>query len=159
MPSIPIQDGGTMSDETTTPDIPNDASSVQVESGDTTPAAGFNLGSGERMVSLGGLILIAGYLVFGLLANEYWVAWLPLLLAVFAVLLPRFDHGFVVKIAELPVLMKAIGYAIAIIGGFTLIEDIRFAGSTLDEFIEIIGALVAYAGFGFAFAGARSIKT
>jgi UDP-N-acetylmuramyl pentapeptide phosphotransferase/UDP-N-acetylglucosamine-1-phosphate transferase len=148
-----------MSDEKTTPSIPDDPASTQAESGDVSPSAGSNLRSGEKMVSLGGLILIVGYLVFGLLANEYWVAWLPLLLAVFAVLLPRIDNGFVEKIAELPVLMKAIGYAIAIIGVFTLIEDVRFAGSTLDEFIEIIGALVAYAGFGFAFVGARSIKT
>ena len=81
------------------------------------------------------------------------------MLAVLAVLLPRISRESVEKIADVSVLMKAVGYGLAIIGAFTIIEDLRFLDSALDDFTEIIGALVAYAGFILAFLGARSIDT
>lgn len=113
--------------------------------------------SGAGMVAVGGMAVIAGYVVFGLILNEYWVAWLPLLLAIVAVLLPRIDTSFVEKIAPLGAATKAVGYLLAIIGAVAILEDIRFAGSQLDSFVEILGAVVAYAGYAAAYLGARSI--
>ncbi len=76
----------------------------------------------------------------------------------FAVVIPRMDQEFVEKIAKPAVLMKVIGYTLGIIGLLTIIEDLRFFDSAPDDALEIIGALVAYAGFVLAFLGARSIK-
>lgn len=113
--------------------------------------------SSEGMVSFGGGLLIAGYLLFGLILNEYWVGWMALLFAVFAVLIPRVDRQFIEKFAPLNAVMKAVGYTIGIIGVFAVVENIRFASSQLDDFVEILGALVAYAGYVIAYLGARSI--
>ena len=126
----------------------------------TEPAVGAQMfSSSEGMVALGAGLLIASYLIFGLILNDYWVGWMALLFAVFALLLPRVDRGFVEQIAPLPVLMKAVGYTIAILGVFAIVEDIRFAGSALDSFSEILGALLAYGGYAIVFLGARMIKT
>jgi hypothetical protein len=62
------------------------------------------------------------------------------------------------KIAPVPVVMKSLGYAIAIYGAIALIYDLRYIGDALDEVSEVIGALVSYAGYLLAFLGARSIK-
>lgn len=113
--------------------------------------------SGASLVMIGGGLLIVGYLLFGLILNEYWVSWLPLLLAIIAVLLPRIDRSFVEKFAPIGAVTKAVGYLLAIMGVVSLAEDIRFAGSQLDSFVEILGAIVAYAGFAAAYLGARSI--
>lgn len=114
--------------------------------------------SGEGLVAFAGIVLIVAYLVFGLLANTYWVAWLAMVPATAAALLPRLNRATVERYHPLPLLMKALGYWIALVGAFTIIEDLRFAGSSLDEALEIVGALVAYAGFAMAFIGARQIK-
>jgi hypothetical protein len=111
------------------------------------------------MVALGGIVLIATWLVFGVLLNDYWIGWLALLLAVVAVLLLRGSGSFAEKIAPIPVLAKTIGYLLALIGVFALVEDLRFADGTLNEFPDVIGALASYAGYVIAFMGARSIKT
>jgi hypothetical protein len=110
---------------------------------------------GEGLVTLAGWVLIGTYIVFGLFINEYWIGWLTLLPAVLAVLLPR--AGFAQKIAPLPVLLKSVGYIIAILGLFSIVEDLRFATSVFDEFVDILGTLASYAGYVLAYMGARSI--
>jgi hypothetical protein len=110
---------------------------------------------GEGLVTLAGWVLIGTYIVFGLFINEYWIGWLTLLPAVLAVLLPR--AGFAHKIAPLPVLLKSVGYIIAILGLFSIVEDLRFATSVFDEFVDILGTLASYAGYVLAYMGARSI--
>lgn len=114
--------------------------------------------SGEGLVAFAGMVVVAAWIIFGVLANTYWVAWLALVPAIAAVLLPRLDRANVERIHPLPLLMKVLGYAIALVGLLTIIEDVRFAGSQLDEIFEIIGALVTYAGFVMAFFGARQIE-
>jgi hypothetical protein len=110
------------------------------------------------MVSLGGLILIGTYVIFGLILGDYWVSWLAMLLAIGSFLVVRGDKAFIEKLAPVPVLIKMIGYLLAVIGLLALVEDIRFADGTLNEFPDVIGALAAYAGYVIAFLGARSIK-
>jgi len=114
--------------------------------------------SGEGLVAFAGMVIVAAWLIFGVLANTYWVAWLALVPAIAAVLLPRLDRANVERFHPLPLLMKVLGYAIALVGLLTIIEDVRFAGSQLDEIFEIVGALVTYAGFVMAFFGARQIE-
>jgi len=122
----------------------------------TPSTAGF--GSSTGMVALGGLVLIATYVVFGLLLNDYWVGWIAMLLAISAVLLQRIDTSYVEKLAPVPVLTKIIGYLLALIGILALVEDLRFSDGTLNEFPDVIGAVAAYAGYVIAYLGARSIK-
>lgn len=110
------------------------------------------------MVGLGALILIGTYLVFGFILNDYWVGWLAMLLAISAVLLVRVNTPFIEVLAPVPVLLKVIGYLLAIIGLLAFVEDLRFPGGTWNEFPDVIGALAAYAGYATAFLGARSIK-
>lgn len=115
--------------------------------------------SGEGLVAFAGMVLVAVWLIFGVLANTYWVAWLAVVPAIAVVLLPRLDRASVERYHSLPLLMKALGYLIAVVGILTVIEDIRFASSALDEIFEIVGALAAYAGYVMAFMGARQIET
>jgi hypothetical protein len=117
------------------------------------------MGSPTGLVALGSVVLIGTWALFGVILNDYWVGWLALLLAVSSLLLMRAGGTFVEKLAPVPVLIKAIGYLLAIIGVFALIEDLRFSDGTLNEFPDVIGALAAYAGYVLAFLGARSIKT
>lgn len=115
-------------------------------------------GTPTGMVELGGIILIVTYIIFGLVLNDYWVGWIAVLLAVSAVFLNRMDSSFMEKIAPVPVLLKVIGYLLVVIGVLVLIEDLRFASGSLNEPVEVIGALASYAGYAIAFLGARSIK-
>jgi hypothetical protein len=111
------------------------------------------------MVALGGVILVATYVIFGLLLNDYWVGWIAMTLAISAILLLRAGGSFVEKLAPVAVLAKTVGYLLAIVGLLVLVEDLRFFDNNLDEFPDVIGALASYAGYVIAFLGARSIKT
>lgn len=115
--------------------------------------------SGEGLVAIAGIVLVVDWLIFGVLANDYWVAWLAVIPAIAAALLPRLDRTSVERYHPLPLLMKILGYTIALVGVLTIIEDIRFSGGVFDEVLGVIGALVAYAGFVMAFVGARQIQT
>lgn len=113
--------------------------------------------SGENMVMIGAALVLASYVIFALIANEYHQFIVQLVAAAFAVLLPSVNRDSVGKVAPFPVAMKVLGYLIAVGGLFEILYDIRFG--VLDEFMSIAGALVAYAGYVLAFIGARSIKS
>jgi hypothetical protein len=141
--------GGTGTPE---PMAPNPATGTEAA---TNPVQQMWSGGGESWVTLAGWVLIGTYVIFGLFMNEFWIGWLTLLPAVLVVLLPR--AGFATKIAPMPVLIKTIGYVIAILGLFAIAEDLRFASSAYDEFVDILGSIIAYAAYVLAFLGARAI--
>jgi hypothetical protein len=109
------------------------------------------------MVAFGGGLIVAGWVLFEIILNDYYTAWVTLLLAVLAIMLPRASRAFVDKFAPMSALMKAVGYMIVILAAISLVEDIRFASSALDDFTEILGALVLYGGSAIAWLGARAI--
>ena len=113
--------------------------------------------SGEGMVTLGGAIILAIWIIFEFFLEEYGIPVTTLVLAAIAVVLPRIDRDLVEKLADLPVLMKILGYVLAIAGVFQVITDLRFG--QFNEFVEILAAIGAYIGFAVAFLGARSIET
>jgi hypothetical protein len=119
--------------------------------------AGFSTGQG--MVALGSLLLIGVEVVFGLILDDFYISTTALLLAVVAALIFLGRRRTAEKLASSAVLMKALGYLLAILGVFALVYDLRYASSSLDDFTEIIAALVSYGGFALAFMGARSIET
>ncbi len=112
--------------------------------------------SGEGLVAFAGMVVIASWIIFSIMAREYFFEFSILLLALAAAILPRVDRATLERVHPLPVLMKTLGYAIAILGVFTLFEDVRFG--ILDEVWAVIGGLITYAAAVMAFIGARQIE-
>lgn len=141
------------------PDPTPEASPVTDAMADAKAAfsrAGFSTPTG--MIALAGLILIGVEVIFGLILEEYYVEWAVLALGLAAVLI-FYGKGAYDRIAPAPDLLKLTGMLIAALGLFTIIYDLRYAGSRLDDFAEIVGALLTYGAFVVAFLGARAIKT
>jgi hypothetical protein len=113
--------------------------------------------SGETLVMFGGALVLGSYLVFALILDEFHQFTPQLIAATFAVLVPFVGKESVGKVASYAVVMKVIGYVIAVAGVFEILYDVRFG--ILDDAMDILGALVAYAGYVVAFIGARTIKT
>ena len=130
------------------------------ETGDQTPDVspmGGGVGdfsSGEGMVALAGLLLLANFLIFELIMAEYFISYALLLLAVAAAVLPRIRREAVESFHPLGQIMKVIGYAILILGVFEILDDIRFDDCSAS--VITIGALVAYAAYAVAFLGSLS---
>lgn len=137
---------------------PLGATPAPATEGTATTGSNDLFSSSEGMVAFGGGVLIAAYVIFDFIWAEYFVGFLVTLLAVLAVVLPRASRAFVEKIAPLPVLMRAVGYTLAVLGVLAITSDIRYVTSALDDVPEILGALVTYAGFAIVYLGARSIE-
>lgn len=112
--------------------------------------------SGEGLVAFAGMVVIAVWLIFSIILDEYYIDWLMLILAVAAVALPRIDRGKIEAFHPLPVLMKLTGYGIALIALLELISNLRYG--VLDNLGDILGGLLTYAAGAMAFVGARQIK-
>lgn len=125
-----------------------DEASVLAGAGDFT--------SGEGLVAFAGIVIITVWVIFSIIVTEYFISWLMLSLAVAAAILPRLNRDTVERVHPLPVLMKVIGYAIALIGVFALVEDVRFG--EYEDIGDILGALATYAAAVMAFVGSRQIK-
>ncbi len=118
-----------------------------------TPSSGSGSTSGAAMVRLSAMLLLAVFVVFEIIAAEYYVANVGLVAALAVVALPILAKSAVDRMG--PAFMKIAGYVIAFSGVIELLDDIRF--DVLDEFMAIVGALVAYAAYAMAFLGARGI--
>ncbi|MFZ0626817.1 MAG: hypothetical protein WAN34_10015 [Acidimicrobiia bacterium] len=123
-----------------------------------TPAAASPMSSmsGETMVMAGAALVLVSYVIFTLLTRDFSQYPTVLYAATFAIILSRFSAPWIEKLAPVPVLMKLLGYLIALVGVFEILYDIRVG--VLDHVMPILGALVAYIGYVLAFLGARSIK-
>lgn len=113
--------------------------------------------SGEGLLTIGAGLALGVYVIFELIAGEYYQPWLVLTPAALILILPRVGRAATEQIAPMAVILKALGYVIAVTGLFDALNAIRFDG--LNEGMEILGGLIAYAGYVLAFLGARSIKT
>ena len=117
-----------------------------------------DLRSGPGMVTLGSLLIVGLYVVTGLLANEYWISWIILVPAITVVALSRYGQETAEALAPVPVIIKILGYGIALLALLDLVESLRFASSSLDEAIDVIGSLVFWAAGVLCLLGARSIE-
>ncbi len=113
--------------------------------------------SGEGLVALAGIVILAVWIIFDVIVQDYGVTTLAIVLALLAAVLPRMKREDVEKIQRLPILMKVIGYGLVAVGIVEVINDISHG--FYDNALGVIGALVAYAAYAMAFMGARSIKT
>lgn len=111
--------------------------------------------SGEGLVAFAGMVLVAVWLIFDIVVNEYGMDNLVPVLAAVAIVLPRLKTETVARVAPLPLLMKVLGWALVFIGVTEVIIDLRFGA--YEDVASIIGALGAYAGYAMAFVGARQI--
>jgi hypothetical protein len=102
------------------------------------------------------MVLLAVWLIFDIIINEYGMDNLVPVLAIVAILLPRLDRATVERVLPLPMLMKLTAWAIVLIGIVEVIIDVRFGA--YEDFASVIGALAAYAGYAMAFVGARQIS-
>lgn len=119
-------------------------------------SSGSDSKSGVALVWIGAALVLAAFVLFEIIAGEYFVTTTAVVLAAAILVLPRLAPDAIAAIATLPAFTKALGYFLALAGVVELLDDVRF--DVLDEFVAIVGALVAYAGYGLAAYGARSIK-
>jgi hypothetical protein len=108
------------------------------------------------LVWIGAGLVLASWVVFELIARDYFVTTVALVLAAAVVVLPRVAPRAVAAIAPLDAFTKVGGYALAFVGVVELLDDLRF--ESFDGIMSFLGGLVAYVGYVLAFAGARSIK-
>jgi len=139
-------------------DQPSDTGPVQEPDPAAAPTATpVSTSSSEGMLMIGALLVMGGYLVFELITREFFQSWLVLTAAAFILILPRVSRAVTEQIAPLPVILKALGYVIAINGLLDVLNTLR-AGS-INEVMEVLGALVIYGGYVLVFLGARGIET
>lgn len=116
-----------------------------------------NFSSGEGMVALAGIILIGVWLIFEVITRQYSMTTLAIVLGAAAAIIPRMNPESVAKIMTVPAAMKALGYALVLVGIIEVVTDIRIG--IYDTPMAVLGALIAYGAYGLAFVGARQIET
>ncbi len=110
--------------------------------------------SAENLISLAALLVAGSWLIFEVIADEYFVTTVAVAIALLILVLPRIDARAITEIAPVYAFLQLSGYALAAVGVVEIIDEIQ--GGILDAGgTSIIGALVAYAGYVLAFFGAR----
>lgn len=113
--------------------------------------------SGDTLVMWGALAVLASWVIFEVIAEEYFVSTMSAALAIFLVAVPRIDGDAIKGLARPASLAKFGGYLLVCIGIVEVVADIRNnifeAGAA-----TIFGALVAYVGYALSFIGARKIE-
>lgn len=117
-------------------------------------ATGAETTSAENLITLGALLVLASWIIFEVIAEDYFVTTVAVVLAGAIVALPRFDVDAITAVAPVSAFLTAGAYALALTGVVELVGDVQF--EVFDSASSTIGALVAYAGYGLAFVGARS---
>lgn len=112
--------------------------------------------SGGQLVAYGAWIILGVFVVFELIAAEYFVTNVALVVAAALVILPRLAPDEVAAIASPAVFNKVLGYLLALIGLVELLEDVRF--NLFDDGLQaVLGAIIAYAGYVLAGIGAQRL--
>ena len=120
-------------------------------------ATGTGTTSAENLITLGALLVLASWIIFEVIAEDYFVTTVAVVLAGAIVVLPRFDVAAITAVAPVSAFLTAGAYALALTGVVELVGDIQF--EVFDGASSTIGALVAYAGYGLAFVGARQTNS
>ena len=112
--------------------------------------------SGKSMVMIASAVVVGVYLIFGLIANEWFPSDEALIAATLALVLSRIEGTPIGSGIGTGSLMKLAGYVIAVAGLWDFIETLRFGWGGAEDVIAwvlLAGAAV------LAFLGARSIQT
>lgn len=114
-------------------------------------------GGPEMLIRVGAAIVLADYLIFGILMDEYFFFWGTLLFAASALFAvwTRSNNPTASWPVSYAWTMKLIGYSVAFLGALELVEDLRFG--VLNNLADILGGLILYAGAFLMFWGARQL--
>lgn len=145
-----------MTDESHIPEMGDQGEEVPSESGSTGMMAGTDFSSGEGLVAFAGIVLLAVWIVFDLIVDNYGFDNVIAVLAAAAAIVPRLDRAVVERVHSLPVIMKVLGWALVLFGAIEILLDIRFG--VYDDLGIIVAALISYVGYAMALMGARSIE-
>ena len=138
---------------TTEPPTPSEPAGPQPTAPNPAPTRS-SLGgmSGEMMVMVSGVLILGVYVIFGLIANEWYPSFLSVVAATFAVILPRVTS--VGSGISGSTLLKITGYVIAVSGLWDFVFALRFGWGGL---VDVTGWLLLAAAAVLAFVGARAI--
>jgi hypothetical protein len=117
----------------------------------TTPAK--TMGS-SGFLMIGSALIVAGWILFGLLIGEYAFSAVYVGLAVLVLLSVLGMRGFGVGAGT----QRTIGLFIGIAALLDILNDIRFDGFP-DGFVDVLAYLVFVAGAALMFLGARGMKS
>ncbi len=104
--------------------------------------------SGQLLLTVAAILIIGEYLIFGLIANEWYPGEVSLVAATVVVVFALLKND------GSDVVLKVGGYVIAAAGLWNFLEGIRFGW---DGFIDIVAWVVLALAAVLAFVGARSI--
>ena len=144
-------------EEHPTPEADDDLATENAEASLAEASMAETFSSGEGMVALAGIILVGVWLIFEVIAREYSMTTLAVVLGAAAAIIPRMNPDSVAKIMSVSAVMKALGYALLLVGVIEVVTDIRIG--IYDTPVAVLGALIAYGAYGLAFMGARQIET
>jgi hypothetical protein len=114
--------------------------------------------SGDTLVTWGALVVLASWIIFEVIAEEYFIATATVAVALLIAVVPRIDTKVVTALGSAAGFMVVFGYLLVASGVVEFVADMRnnifdAGGAT------IFGALVTYVGYVLAFLGARKIET
>jgi hypothetical protein len=114
------------------------------------------MAGGGALVTMAGIALIAIYLLFDLILDDYGIGLVTLMLAVVAVIVPRLKNETTEKLTRASVILKVVGY------GFGVILVVDILGMIDNGFpsgaMTVIGALLSLAAMAVGLFGARQIE-
>ena len=152
---------GSNPDNTTAVDPPV----TNAETKDAAPGVGDVLGTttaalngGERIIALGAILIVADYVMFDVIIDEYFFFTGTLLATLFALVAIWRNHNR--PGAEWPVsyawVLRGLGMTVGVLGAVELLQDLR--RGFLDRPADILGALILYTGAFLMFWGARQLR-
>ena len=140
-----------MTTEPPTPTEPEDQQPIYPTPGATTrPVRGM---SGEMMVAVSGILILGVYVIFGLIANQWYPSFLSVVAATFAIILPRVRS--VGSGISGSTLLKITGYVIAVAGLWDFVFNLRFGWG---GFVDVVAWLLLGVAAVLAFVGARAVS-
>ncbi len=113
--------------------------------------------SGDTLVMWGALAVLAVWVVFEVITEDYFVATTTVAIALLVAVVPRID-GSITKVFSNPAAFAKLGGYFLVAAGVTeLVSDLRNELFDRDG-ITIVAALIAYVAYAITFMGARKIE-
>jgi len=112
----------------------------------------------ELLLRVGAAIIIADWLLFAIILDEYFFFWGTLLVAAYALFAAWVRSNRPAASWPVPFgwTMKLLGYSAGFLGALDLLDDLRF--DVLNGAATIIGAIIFYVGAFLMFWGARQLN-
>jgi hypothetical protein len=116
------------------------------------------MSAGAKLMGLGALIILGGYVVFELIMNTYGTGSLVVLLSIWILIVAmarrRGSSGADVGLAS-DFWLRVMGYSMTIVGVYFLLGELR--SGSIDEFEDVLGAIALYGGIVVVFLGTRAL--